>query len=304
MSDFGSEPQTVSAIRSLLATRGLKPNRRFGQHFLVEPRLLDLVTRLADIGPEDVVLEVGTGTGNLTNRLSEFARLVISVEIDSGMHALARDLLGNRPNVRLIHGDIMESKTTLNAEVCEKIDLAVADPEINAFKVVANLPYNISTPFISSLLIRYGAPDRTVLTVQKELATNLVAEPGSKDYSPLSILTRLLCDVRIERAVAPEVFWPRPRVDSAIVVAKSSETDTTEIMRAFPLIQFLFRERRKAVRGVLRKLPAVMGGPFSDETVATILQRLELTGLERAESLEPGIFLRLDRIISERSADT
>ncbi|MCB9833659.1 MAG: ribosomal RNA small subunit methyltransferase A [Planctomycetes bacterium] len=299
MTETSPAPETPSELKSLLSAHGLAPNKRYGQNFLVEPRILDFIMRQAEIAETDIVLEVGTGAGTLTGRLALDAGFVITVEIDAGLHSLARDVLGNSENVRFVHGDIMASKTRLNDEVCTKLDQALVDPALNDFKVVANLPYNISTPFLSSLFVRYGAPDLMILMVQKELAENLGAEPGTKDYGPLGILTRLLAEVDVLKVLSREVFYPKPKVESAIVRIRGKGIDPPPVLRAFPLVRFLFSERRKALKGLLRKLPAVIGGPLSEALVDQVLTRTGLTGQERAEALEPELFLKLERALAE-----
>jgi len=289
-------------MRAVMSERGLAPNKRFGQNFLIEPRILDIIVRLAELAPNDIVLEVGTGMGTLTRRLAEEPSLLLSVEVDSGLYILARDLLGNCEKLRLIHGDIMEGKTRLNAEVCDRLDQALVAPNSGDFKVVSNLPYNISTPFLTTLILHYGMPDRLVLMLQKELAENLVAKPGSKDYSPLSILVRTLAEVRVDRLLGREVFWPRPKVESALVVIESRRIDPEPIARALPLVRFLFGERRKSISGLLKRLPTTMGGASLDEEErARLLGSVDLTGKERAEELPPEAFLALERAIANSS---
>ncbi|MEZ6195231.1 MAG: 16S rRNA (adenine(1518)-N(6)/adenine(1519)-N(6))-dimethyltransferase RsmA [Planctomycetota bacterium] len=294
-------PETARELRETLKARGLAPTKRFGQHFLIEPRLLDVIARLGELSPDDLVLEVGTGPGNLTRRLSDIVREVVTVEIDAGLYGLARDLLGHRPNIRLVHADVMATKTSLSPEVCERIQVALADSQVRAFKVVANLPYNVSTPFLSSLFVRFGPPDLMVLLVQKELARNLVAEPGSKDYSALTILFSLLTETRIERTLGRDIFWPKPQVDSSVVVSRARDGDATAAIRAYALVRHLFGERRKAISSALRKLPSEMGGPLGDRALAAVLEAVELEGKERAESLAPERFLALDRAVSRHA---
>lgn len=299
MNEANPAPETARDLKALLSTHGLAPNKRYGQNFLVDPRILDFIMRQAELDGRDVVLEVGTGCATLTGRLAPAAGFVVTVEIDSGLHSLARDVLGNSANVRFVHGDIMATKTRLNDEVCAKIDQALVDPELENFKVVANLPYNVSTPFLSSLFVRYGAPDLMILMVQRELAENLGAAPGSKEYGPLTILTRLLADVDVVKILSREVFYPKPKVESAIVRIRGKGVEPPPVLRAFPLIRFLFSERRKTARTLLRKLPAVIGGPLSAEVVEKVLETAGMSGRERAESLEPETFLRLERALAE-----
>ena len=296
MSD--SHPETTSDVRSLLASHGFAPNKRFGQNFLIEPPILDRLIRLADLGPSDLVLEVGTGTGNLTHRLAREARFVVTVEIDRGLHSLAQDLLGHPENVRFVHGDILHGKRALNPEVVEKVDTILVDPQIENLKIVANLPYNISTPFLSNVLLRFGAPRRMVLTVQKELAENLTADIGTKNYSPLTVLLRHLCDISVDRILPGTVFWPRPEVESAIVVLEAKGEAADPALRAHALTQYLFSARRKAIRGLIRKLPPAMGGPLSVESVDQILEEAGVTGEERAEALGGRVFVALNKAIA------
>ncbi|MCA9322850.1 MAG: ribosomal RNA small subunit methyltransferase A [Planctomycetes bacterium] len=296
-------PRTASQMRALCATRGLAPSRRFGQHFLIEPHILDLIARLAELEAGDIVLEVGTGLGTLTRRLAEVPELVVSVEIDSGLYALARDLLGNQEKVRLIHGDVLESKSSLNPEVCEKLDVGLVAPEAQRFKVVANLTYIITSPFLSALILRYGMPARCVFLVQRELAENLTAKPGNRSYSPLTILLDLLATVTIDRYVSRDVFWPKPKVESAVVCLESKNVDPVPAMRAYPLVRFLFSERRKSIAALLKKLPSTLGGAsLKDEAKTRVLDQVGLSGRERAESLLPQQFLELDREISKASS--
>ena len=290
-------PITPTRLRALLSEHGLAPNRRFGQHFLVEAGILDVIERLAKLEESDVVLEVGTGVGTLTQRIAEVPHLVVTVEIDQGLYMLSRDLVGTLPNVRLVHGDIMAGKSALNPRVVEKIEAALVQPGAGELKVVANLPYAVSTPFLSALLTRFGAPARMVLMVQKELAENLSAAPGSKNYSPLTIMLSLLADVRIERTLPRDVFYPKPRVESAIAVVQGKGLDPLPILRSWPLVRHLFSERRKTVAASLKKLPPVMGGPLPPDAVPAILESVGLSGRERAEQLEPGQFLVLDRAV-------
>jgi 16S rRNA (adenine1518-N6/adenine1519-N6)-dimethyltransferase len=293
MSEASAFPETAAGLREALRARGLAPSKRFGQHFLVEPKLLDAIAAEARLTPADVVLEVGPGTGALTRRLVEAAGAVVAVEIDAGFAALIAERFRGEGRLELVHTDVMETKTRLAPAVVSALGSARARIAGSSLKVVANLPYNVTTPFLSSLLTGFEVPASMVLLVQKELAQGITASPGTKDYSPLNLLLKLLGRTSIARTVAPEVFWPRPQVQSAVVTFVRTALDVAPALSAYPLARHLFGERRKAVAALMRKLPAELGGPLDAATIARALAIARLDGRERAEALEPQTFLDL-----------
>ena len=180
--------------------------------------LIDLIARTAGLTKDDIVLEIGTGVGSLTTRLSDQAGSVLSVEIDANLHQLASEELEGRANVRLIHGDALRNKNSLRSDLMEQIrDAKSRLSGESRFLLVANLPYNIATPIIGNLLHETPAPDAIVVTIQKELGDRIVAAPGNKDYGALSVWVQSLCKAQIVRVLPPSVFWPRPKVHSAII---------------------------------------------------------------------------------------
>src|SRR3954451_2001491 len=145
--------QTLSYVKALLDARGLRPKNKLGQNFLIDLNLLDLVARTAELDPRDLALEVGTGTGGLTTRLADQAGAVLSVELDPVIHELARELVGPRPNVRLMRADALRTKNELNPDVLAALDQLAEAHNCERVKLVANLPYAVATPVISNLLL-------------------------------------------------------------------------------------------------------------------------------------------------------
>ncbi|NND98417.1 MAG: methyltransferase domain-containing protein, partial [Pirellulaceae bacterium] len=191
---FNEPRQTASYLSKRLAAAGLRPVSRFGQNFLIDLNLIDLIARSAELRPNDVVLEIGTGVGSLTTRLANAAGAVLTVEIDQNLHRLASEELDGRPNVKLIHGDALKNKNTLRPDIMEQIRDALSRIGDDArFLLVANLPYNVATPIISNLLHESPSPAAMVVTIQKELADRMIATPRTKDYSALSVWIQSLC---------------------------------------------------------------------------------------------------------------
>ena len=251
-----SEPrQTATYLSKRLAAAGLRPVSRYGQNFLIDLNLVDLIARSAEMTRSDVVLEIGTGVGSLTTRLADAAGAVLSVEIDQNLHELAGEELEGRPNVLLIQGDALRNKNSLRADLMQHIRDALGriggEPR---FMLVANLPYNVATPIISNLLLETPPPDVMVVTIQKELADRMVAEPKTKDYGALSVWIQSLCDVKIVRVLPPKVFWPRPKVHSAIIRLdlQKDRLESFEDLNYFhQTVRSLFFHRRKFLRSVV-----------------------------------------------------
>ena len=175
-----AERQTGRFLANRLAKAGLKPLSHFGQNFLIDLNLVDLIARSARLTKDDVVLEVGTGVGSLTRLLSEQAGAVVSAEIDHHLHALAGQELAGCDNVELLLGDALKNKHTLRPELMQAVRARLAELGPRAkFLLVANLPYNVATPIISNVLHETPMPDAMVVTIQKELADRLIAVPST-----------------------------------------------------------------------------------------------------------------------------
>jgi len=279
-----SSRQTRSQLMQLFAQQELKPRHDLGQNFLVDLNLHDLIVRHAKLSTADVVLEIGTGTGGLTTRLADAAGHVVSVEYDAHVFGHAQRLLGGRANVTLIHGDALENKNTLNPMVLDAVRGALEQiqrqetqglPSLGfgedvdnpwrlraketTLKLVANLPYNVATPVISNLVASDLPWSRMVVTIQWELAQRMLAKPGTADYSALTVWMQAQSRLQIVRKLPPSVFWPPPKVDSAVLlVERDFEAQSKIADRAFfhDFIRDVFTQRRKKLVGVLTNLCA------------------------------------------------
>jgi len=208
--------QTKRQIQQLLASAGVSPNKRLGQHFLVDLNLMRLLVDSANIARDDVVLEVGCGTGSLTEALVERAGRVVAVELDRTLFGIAERQLAKVENVALVNNDVLESKHVLNRAVLEALALARKEHS-GRLLLVANLPYNVASPVMMNLVSGPTVADGMYITVQKEVAQRMTASPGSRDYGTLSIYLSATGDSTMARTLGPSVFWPRPQVDSAMV---------------------------------------------------------------------------------------
>ena len=208
--------QTKRQIQRLLASAGVRPNKRLGQHFLIDLNLMRLLVDSANINSNDIVLEVGCGTGSLTGELVEKAGFVISVELDRTLAGLAKSSLGSADNIELINTDILKNKNTLSHTVVSALQSARKKYSGRTL-LVANLPYNVASPTMLNLITGPAAADAMYVTVQKEVADRMTAVTGSGDYGILSILLSAVGDIKTIRVLRPSVFWPQPQVDSAMV---------------------------------------------------------------------------------------
>jgi 16S rRNA (adenine1518-N6/adenine1519-N6)-dimethyltransferase len=289
-----SPRQTLSYLRSLFEQRGLHPKNKLGQNFLIDLNLIEVLLRAADLSPDDLILEVGSGTGSLTARLVEQAGAVVSVEVDPDFAEMADEAVATgRDRVALIHADVLKNKNELNPTVLRAIEDVRARTRTVTIKLVANLPYAVATPVISNLLLSTVPIERMVVTVQWEIAERLMAEPGGKEYGALAVLVQSLADVTLIRKLPPTVFWPRPKVDSAIVkvepnARKRAKVGDVQKLRNF--LRDLYAHRRKNLRG---GLVSMAGRGLNKQDVDAKLEELGLDGKARAETLDLEQHLRL-----------
>lgn len=274
-------------IARLLVERGIRPQRRLGQNFMIDRNMLDFLLRSSHLEDRDVAFEVGTGVGFLTQRLAEKAGTVVSVEIDRGLEELARERLSVYPNVHLVHSDALE-RGGWAGSVLEALASA-GGKSAGALKLVSNLPYAIATAVVTAVLTREVRFDSCIFTCQWEVARRLVAEPGARDYGYISVLAALLGETRILRRLPPSVFWPRPKVDSAVVelVPRLGEySDGDKLRRLLRGLSLLMNNRRKTLRKVIK--------PFNlDEDVRIEEERRQVFSLpggdQRIFKLSPKI---------------
>jgi 16S rRNA (adenine1518-N6/adenine1519-N6)-dimethyltransferase len=293
--------QTQSYLRGLFERHGIAPQHRYGQNFLVDLNIHRLIVDAAEVGPEDVVLEVGPGAGALTTLMAERGAAVVAVEIDPAMARLTAEAVAGRPNVRVLHADALARKHEINPEVLDNVRAGLAVSPERRFKLVANLPYNVATPILSNLLVHPGlCPSLMVATIQLELADRLRAAPATEAYGALSVLVQALADVEVVRVLPPSVFWPRPQVDSAIVKivpdpAKRAAIGDLEWFHS--VVRRVFLHRRKNLRRVLYSL---WRDRWTKPEVDAMLEGLGLTGLVRAEAMNVEEFLSLSLQLRER----
>lgn len=234
--------QTKSEIQQLLQSAGMdSPRRRFGQNFMIDQNLLSKVLEAGAPVPGNLIIEVGPGTGTLTEELLASGAEVIAVEIDRDLAKLLLDRFAERSNFRLIQGDALAGKHELNPEILRSLRPRT--------KLIANLPYNIASPLIIELLM--AGVELLAFTVQKEVAERLVGRPDTDDYGPLSVMAQMLGSVELLRTLPPQAFWPAPKVESALVrIIRNDQLGPA----ARPFSQFvhtLFSSRRKMMRKAL-----------------------------------------------------
>ena len=294
--------QTTAYLKQLFEQVGFTIDAKRGQNFLVDLNLLDLLERSAEVRPDDVVMEVGTGTGALTERLAGSARRVITCEIDPRLAQLARDKLVDCDNVTLVEGDVLASKHRFAPAVLEAIDAARAGAEGGRFLLVANLPYCVATPVISNLLALPRPFDSATVTVQREMGERMTAAAGSHSYNALSVWIGAQCRGEIVRVLPPSVFWPRPKVDSAIVrldLEPDRRNAIGDLGRFHDFVRDVFCHRRKLLRGVLVRMAGGKQQSAAKEAVDKVYASLGFEASVRAEDIPPDTFVQLERVFHE-----
>jgi 16S rRNA (adenine1518-N6/adenine1519-N6)-dimethyltransferase len=300
-----TERQTRSHLMELFAERGLHPRTDLGQNFLIDLNIIEQIVREARLEPNDVVLEVGCGTGGMTTFLAREAGEVVSVEVDRRMFELASEQVAPYSNVTIINRDVLKNKNRLAPEVVEMVTQKLAADPARRLKLIANLPYAVATPVISNLVALDFPWERMVVTVQLELAQRMCAKAGSNHYGALSVWLQSQCRLRILNRLSPQVFWPRPKVNSAVVrIVPDPERRKQIDDRAFlqDFLRRLFTQRRKLMRGVLA---GMYRDELSKQDVDALLESLGFAAQTRAEELEPARLVELangvGRVIEARA---
>ncbi|RMG40248.1 MAG: ribosomal RNA small subunit methyltransferase A [Planctomycetota bacterium] len=277
--------QTRRRLMEMFQALGLHPRTDLGQNFLIDLNLLEYIVAQADLQAEDVALEVGAGTGSLTALLAQHAGHVVSIEVDPRMYALARAAVAEYANVTLLNCDALKSKNRFAPEVLAAIEAALAGVGSQSLKLVANLPYNIATPVVSNLVATDLCWKRMVVTVQWELALRMAAPPGDPHYGALAVWLQSQARVEILKKLSPKVFWPRPKVESAIVrIDPDPEAAARIADRAFfhDFVRRLFIHRRKFLRSVLGSMFRKQLGKAA---VDALLTELNIPPEKRADML-------------------
>jgi 16S rRNA (adenine1518-N6/adenine1519-N6)-dimethyltransferase len=293
--------QTKTFLLERFREMGIRPATRHGQNFLIDLNLHRLIVDSAELTKNDVVLEVGAGTGAITSELADRAGAVVSVEIDGHLFELASEMLFDRSNVTMLHVDALKNKNHLNPQVLEAVGRELAAAPDRRLKLVANLPYNIATPVLSNLLACPYTPHSMVATIQKELADRIVAQPWSKDYGALSVWMQCQADAEIIRIMPPSVFWPAPKVDSAImriVVDERRRAAIPDLRYFHEFTKAIFFHRRKFLRAnVLSALKGVLDKAEVDD----ILAAMDFSDDARTEQLDVPTLLRLTELVRAKA---
>ena len=278
--------QTKRQIHDLLSSSGVYPNKRLGQHFLIDLNLMRLLVDSANIQKDDVVLEVGCGTGSMTEALAEKAGRVIAVELDKNLSEIAAIQLAKSENVEVINTDILESKNTLSQTVTKALDLA-GRKYPGRMLLVANLPYSAASPVIMNLITGPTIADGMYVTVQKEVADRMTAAPASSDYGILSIFLAAAGDAKAIRTLKPTVFWPQPQVDSAMVcfIRNRAKFDRIENMELFSETVHLFMGHRRKTLSACSKL--ARGKLAKITNWPEIFEQFSICPTKRPETLSP-----------------
>lgn len=297
--------QTAAYLKKWFAEVGFTIDARRGQNFLIDLNLLELLIRSANIQPADVVLEVGAGSGTLTTRLALLAARVVSAEIDPRLAQLTREQLlmldeaGDR--VELVEGDALHSKHRFSAGLLDAVARAREASPGGRFRLVANLPYCVATPVISNLLTLPHPFDAACVTIQRELAERITAQPGSSDYSALSVWIGSQCRSEIVRVLPPSAFWPRPKVESAILrieMEPHRRQAIPDLDRFHAFVRDVFCHRRKLLRGVLARMACGRDQAAGRETVDRVFAAMGLGPQARAEEIAPDDFVRLESVFA------
>lgn len=281
---------TPSATKEIINKYSFAFQKKFGQNFLIDSNVLESIIRGAEITKDDFVLEIGPGIGTMTQYLCEAARQVVAVEIDKMLIPILEDTLSEYDNVEVINQDVL------------KVDIkSLAEEKNNGkpIKVVANLPYYITTPIIMGLF-ESGVPiDSITIMVQKEVADRMQTGPGSKDYGALSLAVQYYATAKVILNVSATCFMPRPNVDSAVIKLTRHKEPTVNVADEklmFKIIRASFNQRRKTLVNGLKNSPELS---FSKEQIVKAIEKIGKPETIRGEALTLGEFAELANAFTE-----
>ncbi len=286
MANLGNPKNTIEIIQKY----EFMFQKKFGQNFLIDTHVLEKIISAAGITKDDCVLEIGPGIGTMTQYLAENAGHVVAVEIDRNLIPILKETLADYDNVTVINEDIL------------RVDIKTLAEEYNGgkpIKVVANLPYYITTPIIMGLF-ESGVPiDNITVMVQKEVADRMKEGPGSKDYGALSLAVQYYAEPEIVANVPPNCFIPRPNVGSAVIRLtrhKEMPVEVKDPALMFKIIRASFNQRRKTLQNGLGNAPEL---PYTKEQIAAAIAEMGLTPKIRGEALSLAQFAQLSDILGE-----
>lgn len=283
---LGNPKNTIEVIQKY----GFAFQKKFGQNFLIDPHVLEKIIASAGVTKDDMVLEIGPGIGTMTQYLAESAGRVVAVEIDNNLIPILQETLKDYDNVTVIHNDIL------------KVDIAELAEKYNGgrpIKVVANLPYYITTPIIMGLFESHVPIDNITVMVQKEVADRMQEGPGSKNYGALSLAVQYYAEPYIVANVPPNCFIPRPSVGSAVIRLtrhKDAPVQTKDEQMMFRLIRASFNQRRKTLQNGLNNASDLH---FTKEQIANAIESMGLPPAVRGETLTLEQFAKLTDLLVE-----
>lgn len=285
MATLGNPANTIAVLQKYR----FNFQKKFGQNFLIDTRVLDKIISAADITKDDYVLEIGPGIGTMTQYLCEHARAVAAVEIDKNLIPILEDTLSSYDNVEIIHQDIL--KMDIERLVWEQ-------NQGNPIKVVANLPYYITTPIIMGLFESHVSVHSITIMVQKEVAQRMQAKPGTKDYGALSLAVQYYARPEIVANVPPNCFMPRPNVGSAVIRLTRYQEQPVQVRdekQLFAFIRASFNQRRKTLVNGLNNAPGIS---YTRDDIVYALQEMGLPANIRGEALTLEQFAQLSNRLS------
>ena len=281
----------ISETKAIIEKYGFSFQKRFGQNFLIDSNIIDKIIQGAELTKEDVVLEIGPGIGSLTQAMAESAKKVIAVEIDKKLIPVLEDTLGGYDNVRIINEDILKLE----------IMKVIAEEGVEQIKVVANLPYYITTPIIMNLLEKKLPITSITVMIQREVAERMDAVPGTKAYGSLSLATSYYAHTELITMVKPDCFIPKPTVGSAVIKLTRRETPSVSVLDEailFKIIKGGFAQRRKTlINSLTNSQPQ-----FEKKQVIQALQDLGLDIKIRGEALNLNQYASLTNKLIELTA--
>ncbi len=293
------QERRLEKLKARFAAAGIWPRVRLGQNFLLDKNQVNYIARLGEVGPADVILEVGPGTGFLSGELLRQGAAVLGVEIDRRLIEIVREETAAFPGMILMLADILASKSVINPEVMARLRELLDERGPQArLKSISNLPYSAGTPFVANLFSSDLPWVRGVFLLQLEVAERLAARPGNPAYSSLSVVAGLGGTVRIARKIPPQVFWPRPKVAGAAVVVEYKPLAARQAVPWKALRRVTtaaFSSRRKTLRNAFK-------GLFVKGKADAVIQELGLDSQSRVCTLAPEQFLSLARYLEAREA--
>ncbi len=289
--------QTRSYLMNLFAKHGFNPRHDLGQNFLIDLNIIELIVSSAELCRNDVVLEIGAGTGGMSTFMATQAAEVISVELDSNMFQLASETTSHFGNITLLHQDALRNKNNIASNILDLLQEKLAVSPSRRLKLVSNLPYNVATPIISNLIGGALPFSRMVVTIQLELGLKMKAKPGDGTYGSLSVFLQSLANVKVLRKLPPSVFWPRPKVNSAVVQLIPNPLKRKQLL-SIPFfndfVRRLFHQRRKFMRSLL---VGMYRKDVDKSKIDEVLDLLKIAPDARAEQLRPAQLLAVSNAI-------